>query len=90
MLKLFVFTRPVENVVISTKGLQDRNNLLLDERTVKYKGKVILTEYNVYGITLYDIVRDHSVCKVFCETKMIEWKDVRVTALLIGVLSAPL
>ena len=34
----------VENVVITTKGLQDRNNLLLDERTVKNKGKLILTE----------------------------------------------
>ena len=28
-------TRPVENVVITTKGLQDRNNLLLDGRTVE-------------------------------------------------------
>ena len=36
-------TRPVENV-ITTKGLQDRNNLLLDGRTVENKGKLILTE----------------------------------------------
>ena len=28
-------TRPVENVIITTKGLQDRNNLLLDGRTVE-------------------------------------------------------
>ena len=35
--------RPVENV-ITTKGLQDRNNLLLDGRTVENKGKLILTE----------------------------------------------
>ena len=34
-------TRPVENVVITTKGLQDRNNLLLDWRTVENKGKLI-------------------------------------------------
>ena len=34
----------VENVVITTKGLQDRNNLLLDGRTVENKGKLILTE----------------------------------------------
>ena len=34
-------TRSVENV-ITTKGLQDRNNLLLDGRTVKNKGKLIL------------------------------------------------
>ena len=33
----------VENV-IKTKGLQDRNNLLLDGRTVENKGKLILTE----------------------------------------------
>jgi hypothetical protein len=37
-------TRPVENVVITTKGLQDRNNLLLDGTTVENKGKLILTE----------------------------------------------
>ena len=37
-------TRPVENVVITTKGLQDRNNQLLDGRTVENKGKLILTE----------------------------------------------
>ena len=35
-------TRPVENVVITTKGLQDRNNQLLDGRTVENKGKLIL------------------------------------------------
>ena len=37
-------TRPFENVVITTKGLQDRNNLLLDGRTEENKGKLILTE----------------------------------------------
>ena len=36
-------TRPVENV-ITTKGLQDRNNLLLDGRTVGNKGKLIKQE----------------------------------------------
>ena len=36
-------TRPVENVVITSKGLQDRNNLLLDGRTVENKGKLILS-----------------------------------------------
>jgi len=39
-------TRPVENV-ITTKGLQDRNNLLLDGRTVENNGKLILTVLNV-------------------------------------------
>ena len=36
-------TRPVENVAVTTKGLQDRN-LLLDGRTVENKGKLIQTE----------------------------------------------
>ena len=36
--------RSFENVVITMKGLQDRNNLLLDGRTVENKGKLILTE----------------------------------------------
>jgi hypothetical protein len=31
-------------VVITTTGLQDRNNLLLDGRRVENKGKLILTE----------------------------------------------
>jgi hypothetical protein len=37
--------RPVEKVVITTKGLQDRDNLLLDGRTVENKGKSILNKY---------------------------------------------
>ena len=45
MLKLLLSTptRPVENVVITMKGLQDRNNILLDGR-MENKGKLILTE----------------------------------------------
>ena len=35
-------TRPVENVVRSTKGLQDKNNLLLGLRRVENKGKLIV------------------------------------------------
>ena len=35
-------TRPVENVVLTTKGLQDRKKKLLDGRTVE--NKLILTE----------------------------------------------
>ena len=37
-------TRPVDNVVITTKGLQDRNIHVLDGTTVENKGKLILTE----------------------------------------------
>ena len=36
--------RPVENVAIITKGLQDRNIHILDGATVENKGKLILTE----------------------------------------------
>ena len=32
-------TRPVDNVVITTKGLQDRNTNILDATTVENKGK---------------------------------------------------
>ena len=41
-------TRPVENVVMTTKGLQDRDNVLLDGRTVENKGKLILTIIYLY------------------------------------------
>ena len=34
----------VENVVITTKGLRDRNMHILDGTTVENKGKLILTE----------------------------------------------
>ena len=36
--------RPIDNVVITTKGLQDRNINILDGTTVENKGKLILTE----------------------------------------------
>ena len=36
-------TSPVENVVITTKGLQDRNIHILDGTTVENKGKLILS-----------------------------------------------
>ena len=35
-------TRPVDNVVIAIKGLQDRNINILDGTTVENKGKLIL------------------------------------------------
>ena len=37
-------TRPVDNVVITTKDLQDRNIHMMDGTTVENKGKLILTE----------------------------------------------
>ena len=35
--------RPVDNVVITTKGLQDRNINIIDVKTVENKGKLILS-----------------------------------------------
>ena len=46
--------RPIKNVVITTKGLQDRNNLLLDGRTVENKGKLIITE-------IFPLVQKHDI-----------------------------
>ena len=39
-------TRPVENVDITTKGLQDRHNLLLDGWTVENKGDYNKIDFN--------------------------------------------
>ena len=41
---MVVFTRPVENVVITTKGLQGRSIHILDGKTVENKSKLILSE----------------------------------------------
>ena len=38
-------TRPVDNVVIATKGLQDRNINIIAGTTVENKGKLILTVF---------------------------------------------
>ena len=37
-------TKPVDNVVIATKGLQDRNTNITAGTTVENKGKLILTK----------------------------------------------
>ena len=37
-------TKPVDNVVIATKGLQDRTTNITAGTTVENKGKLILTE----------------------------------------------
>ena len=43
-------TRPVDNDVITTKGLQDRNINILAGTTVENKGKLILIENDAHGI----------------------------------------
>ena len=42
-------TRPVDNVVITTKGQQDRNINILARTTVENKGKLILNNNNKGG-----------------------------------------
>ena len=48
-------TRPVDNVVITTKGLQDRNINILDGTAVENKGKLVLTE-------IFPSVQKHDIC----------------------------
>ena len=43
-------TKPVNNVVITTKGLQDRNINILDGTTVENKGKLIQTSFHSSNI----------------------------------------
>ena len=43
-------TRPVDYVVITTKGLQDKNIHILDGATMENKGKIILREKSYGGI----------------------------------------
>ena len=47
-------TRPVDNVVIATKGLQDRNTNATAGTTVENKGKLILTE-------IFALVQKHDI-----------------------------
>ena len=43
-------TRTVDNVVITTKGVQDRHINILDGTTVENKGKLIQWEYINYAL----------------------------------------
>ena len=45
-------TRPVDNVVIATKGLQDRNINILAGTTVENKGKLIFTANTLASLLL--------------------------------------
>ena len=46
-------TKPVDNVVITTKGLQDRNTNITAGTTVENKGKLILKEERVRHLPGY-------------------------------------
>ena len=45
-------TRPVDNVDIATKGLQERNTNIIAGTTVENKGKLILIKISVTKIEL--------------------------------------
>ena len=47
-------TKPVDNVVIATKGLQDRNTSVTAGTTVENKGKLILILNNFKNVFLAD------------------------------------
>ena len=47
-------TRPVDNVVRATKGLQDRNINIIAGTTVENKGKLIVTE-------IFQTVQKHDI-----------------------------
>ena len=40
-------TRPVDNVVIATKGLEDRKTNIIAGTTVENKGKLILNDHEI-------------------------------------------
>ena len=65
-------TRPADNVVIATKGLQDRNINIIAGTTVENKGKLILKdEKNVnktigaYNFNYKPTIRAKLVIKIF-------------------------
>ena len=75
-------TRPVENVVITMKGLQDRNNLLLDGSKVESKGKLILNAVDFNNVLTYKIFYDYEknslVKSIFPEENSREDKDLKL------------
>ena len=50
-------TRPVDNVVITTKGLQYRNINILAGTTVENKGKLILIDKRMLNVRKMNILR---------------------------------
>ena len=63
-------TRPVDNVVIATKGLQDRDTNIIAGTTVENKGKLILTE-------IFPSVQKHDIFLVLSEITFIFLKILR-------------
>ena len=53
-------TRPVDNVVIATKGLQDGNTNLIAGTTVENKGKLILSLIMSTFLIIFGLKRDEN------------------------------
>ena len=55
-------TKPVDNVVIATKGLQDRNTNVTAGTRVENKGKLILTYRNTEKCTVLHVLLREVMC----------------------------
>ena len=71
-------TRHVDNVVIATKGLQDRNINVIAGTTVENKGKLILTDHIYIVFCLTGILESSSpsMCSMKCKRKI--WKGEKI------------
>ena len=49
-------TRPVDNVVITTKGLQERNINILAGTTVENKGKLIILRVRTHYEYIFQVI----------------------------------
>ena len=63
-------TRPVDNVVVTTKGLQDRNINILDGTTVENKGKLILWLYLIIVLFAGFTYRNNKKQNFYCIISM--------------------
>ena len=57
-------TRPVDNVVITTKGLQDRNINILDGTSVENKDKLILALYTSIYVSECCTIKTNTKLKI--------------------------
>ena len=76
-------TRPVDNVVITTKGLQDRHIIILAGTTVENKGKLILTKnvkilhlgsieiFQLLGSVITSLPTDQKIMEIFYNRELL-------------------
>ena len=70
-------TRPVDNVVIATKGLQDRNINIVAGTTVENKGKLIillllLLFVNLINVTISNSRKINNIHQIKIQCKSVE------------------